>query len=182
MINQGKAIKSVLFILMCILLGPGADRMALAEVASPSRQKATISIGSRCSEAPSCVIVGGTHILEWKSTAPAKIIVVCIHGLGLCARAYKPLAQELSTAGIDGFGVNVREFGPDRDKPERAKLDCLDTIDDINKMLLSIRKDYPDYKVILVGESMGGALAVRIAAESPDLIDGLVVRHRPGNC
>ena len=113
-------------------------------------------------------------MLEWKSPSPSKIIVVCIHGLGLCARAYKPLAQELSAKGIDGFGVNVRGFGPDRDQPERAKLDCVDTLDDVRKLLAAIHKEHPDYKVFLIGESMGGALAVRIAAEHPELVDGAV--------
>ncbi len=113
-------------------------------------------------------------MLEWKSQAPAKVIVVCIHGLGLCARAYKPLAKELSAAGIDGFGVNVRGFGPDRDKPDRAKLNCAETVGDVRKLLTNIRKEQPDYKVFLIGESMGGALAIRIAAENPGLVDGVV--------
>lgn len=160
---------------MSILLALGVTSEVLADESDSTRQTATISIGSPCSEDPSCVIVAGTHMLEWKSANPTKIIVVCIHGLGLCARAYKPLAQELSAAGIDGFGVNVRGFGPDRDQQDRAKLDCVDTVDDVSKMLVSLHKEHPDYKVFLVGESMGGALAIRIAAENPKLVDGLVV-------
>lgn len=113
-------------------------------------------------------------MLEWKSPAPAKIIVVCIHGLGLCARAYQPLAKELSAVGIDGFAVNVRGFGPDREQPDRAKLNCADTVDDVSKLLAQIHKEHPDYRVFLIGESMGGALAIRIAAENPALVDGVV--------
>lgn len=131
-------------------------------------------IGAQCTQDPACVIVGETHMLEWSSPAPAKIVVVCIHGLGLCAKAYKPLAQELSAAGIDGFGVNVRGFGPDRDKPDRAKLNFVETVGDVSKLLTNIHKKDPDYKVFLVGESMGGALAIRIAAENPGLVDGVV--------
>jgi alpha-beta hydrolase superfamily lysophospholipase len=113
-------------------------------------------------------------MLEWRSSAPAKIIVVCIHGLGLCAKAYKPLAGELSAAGIDGFGVNVRGFGPDTNKPELSKLDCVKTVDDVSELLTNIHENYPGYRVYLVGESMGAALAIRIAALHPGLIDGLV--------
>ncbi|MBZ0186165.1 MAG: lysophospholipase, partial [Candidatus Obscuribacterales bacterium] len=113
-------------------------------------------------------------MLEWKSPAPSRIFVVCIHGLGLCARAYKPLAKELSAAGIDGFGVNVRGFGPDRDQADRSKLDCVKTVGDVAELLESIHREHPDYKVILIGESMGGALAIRIAAEYPQLVDGVV--------
>lgn len=160
--------------LVCALLGLGDSFPALADECHASATPVSMSIGARCTEDPSCVIVGETHMLEWKSPASAKIVVVCIHGLGLCARAYKPLAKELSAAGIDGFGVNVRGFGPDRGKPERAKLDCVQTVDDVAQMLSRIRKEQPDYKVFLVGESMGGALAIRIAAENTALVDGVV--------
>lgn len=157
-----------------------ADGCNASSVSSASAVGSGISpnsvskIGARCKEDPSCVVVGGTHILEWKSPASAGIIVVCIHGLGLCARAYKPLAKELSDAGIDGFGVNVRGFGPDRDQPGRVKLDLVDTVGDVRQLLESIHNEHPDYKVFLVGESMGGALAVRIAAENDGLVDGVV--------
>lgn len=134
----------------------------------------TAPVGVQCTEEPSCVIVGETHMLQWKSHVPSKIMVICIHGLGLCARAYKPLSKELSEAGIDGFGVNVRGFGPDRDKPERAKLDCVATVGDIQKLLTSIHKDHPDFRVFLIGESMGGAIALRVAVENPELVDGVV--------
>lgn len=129
---------------------------------------------TRCTEDPSCVLVGETHMLEWKSSAPTKVVVVCIHGLGLCARAYKPLAKELSDSGIDGYGINVRGFGPDRGNPERAKLNCTETVGDVRELLVGIRKSQPDYRIFLVGESMGGALAIRIASENPQLVDGVI--------
>jgi alpha-beta hydrolase superfamily lysophospholipase len=176
MVIQAKAIKTIYLILLCSFLSLSSSSQALENecVTVPKVSSSSSSIGSRCAEDPACVIVGGTHMLEWKSPTPAKIVVVCIHGLGLCARAYKPLAQELSAVGIDGFGVNVRGFGPDRDKPDRAKLNCVETVGDVSQLLTSIRKEHPDYKVFLIGESMGGALAIRIAAENPDLIDGVI--------
>ena len=160
--------------LLSVLLTLGFTSQALADECVANEQFAATSIGSRCKEDPACVIVGGTHVLEWRSPSPAKIVVVCIHGLGLCARAYKPLAQELSAAGIDGFGVNVRGFGPDRDKSDRAKLNCVKTVDDVTKLLESIRREHPEHKVILIGESMGGAISMRVAAEHPELVDAVV--------
>lgn len=140
------------------------------------RQSASVftPLSMPCTEEPSCVIVGGTHMLAWKSSTSSKIVVVCIHGLGLCAKAYKPLAQELSAAGIDGFSVNVRGFGPDKEQSEHAKLNCLATVDDVSKLLTSIHRTRPDCKIFLIGESMGGALALRIACENPKLVDGII--------
>ncbi|HNB24772.1 MAG TPA: alpha/beta fold hydrolase, partial [Candidatus Melainabacteria bacterium] len=160
--------------LVVALLASNIAVPAWADECTPNAATGANAIGARCTEDPSCVIVGETHMLEWKSPTPAKTVVVCIHGLGLCARAYKPLGKDLSANGIDGFGVNVRGFGPDRGLPERAKLDCVKTVNDVAELLRNIRREQPDYKVFLVGESMGGALAIRIAAENPTLVDGVV--------
>lgn len=113
-------------------------------------------------------------MLEWRSQTPLKVVVVCLHGLGLCARAYKPLADKLSQAGIDGFGVNVRGFGPDRSNPEHSRLDCVKTVGDVRELLKNIRKAQPESRLFIMGESMGGALAIRIAAENPELVDGVI--------
>ncbi|QQR57270.1 MAG: alpha/beta fold hydrolase [Candidatus Melainabacteria bacterium] len=170
-----KSTKAIYSVFLSVFLAIVHSFPTLAdECTTIGASSSTSSIGARCTAEPSCVIVGETHMLEWKSPNPAKIIVVCIHGLGLCARAYKPLAQELSIAGIDGFGVNVRGFGPDRVKTEYAKLNCLETVGDVNKLLLNIHKEHPDFKVYLIGESMGGALAIRIAAENPTLVNGVI--------
>lgn len=174
MANQAKANRAICLTLLCVLIALSFGSAAWSEECSPTGVPSSSHIGARCTEDPACVIVGETHMLEWKSPAPAKIVVVCIHGLGLCAKAYKPLAKALSAAGIDGFGVNVRGFGPDRDKPERAKLNCVETVGDVSSLLASIHRERPDYKIFLIGESMGGALSIRIAAENPALVGGVV--------
>ena len=130
--------------------------------------------GTACTVDPQCVVVGDSHMLVWKSSMPGGIVVVCIHGLGFCAKAYKALSEKLTAAGIDGYGVNVRGFGPDRNNSQYARLNCVKTVSDVCELLTNIRKAYPDHRVFLLGESMGGALAVRIAAENPALIDGVV--------
>lgn len=175
-LNRVKRAKSTKFsrLLLVSTLVMLSQTAALYVPADPAMAADACQIGSPCATDPACKIVGDTHMLEWKSKAPAKIIVVCIHGLGLCAMAYKPLAKELSEVGVDGYGVNVRGFGPDRDRADRAKLNCIDTVNDIGKLLADLRNHYPHYKVYLLGESMGGALAIRTAAEYADLIDGVV--------
>jgi pimeloyl-ACP methyl ester carboxylesterase len=47
----------------------------------------------------------------------------------------------------------------------------------------ALRRQNPDVPLFLVGESLGGALALRLAARNPDLYDGLIlaapaIRHR----
>lgn len=174
MATLGKTIRTFCSGLLCVMTALAFGGAAWSEDNPTTCAPASSPVGARCTEDPACVVVGETHMLEWKSPVPAKIVVVCIHGLGLCAKAYKPLAKELSAAGIDGFAVNVRGFGPDRGKPDRAKLNCVETVTDVTKLLANIHRERPGYKVFLVGESMGGALAIRIAAEHPELVDGAV--------
>ena len=163
---------------ICILLFPLVSLAHGENEGADACQKTSSSVsaglGTLCTKEPSCTIVGQTHMLVWKSRAPENIVLVCIHGLGLCARAYQPLARDFSEAGIDGFAVNVRGFGPDRDKPGHEKLDPLATIADVKELLTRIRAERPTCRIFLLGESLGGALALQIAAENPELIDGLV--------
>jgi alpha-beta hydrolase superfamily lysophospholipase len=114
-------------------------------------------------------------MLQWKSDGSARVFVVCIHGLGLCARAYKPLAEEFAHAGIDGCAINVRGFGPDRADRSYSKLDLVKTSADLKALLLAVRRSYPEYRICLLGESMGGALSVRVTADNPDLVDCLLL-------
>ena len=53
-------------------------------------------------------------------------------------------------------------------------LDMKACVQDLISVIGLMRRDYPDLKIFLLGESMGGALAMRVAAEDPDIIDGLV--------
>jgi acylglycerol lipase len=53
-------------------------------------------------------------------------------------------------------------------------LDMNACVDDLISVIGLIKRDYPGKPVFLLGESMGGALALRIAADEPDIIDGLV--------
>jgi acylglycerol lipase len=178
--DEGFYVKQVIYFLVAFMLSTLHAPAAAAAPPSGSQERGGVQAdrkpvcGRTCTEDSQCVIVGGSHMLVWNSPSPAGLVVVCIHGLGFCARAYKGLAEKLSEAGIDGYGVNVRGFGPDRNDRQHAKLDCLETAKDVGELLRGIRKAEPGKRIILVGESMGGAIALRIAAESPDLIDGVV--------
>jgi acylglycerol lipase len=135
---------------------------------------ANAALAEQCDEHPSCQVVGSSHVLAWQSSAPSDITVVCVHGLGLCASAYQPLAEEFCKAGINGYAINVRGFGPDRTADGRSKVDCVQTISDLADLLKEIRTNNPRAKLYLIGESMGGAIVIRAAAQHPELVDGII--------
>ncbi len=103
-----------------------------------------------------------------------KAILVCIHGLGLHHRAYESFAKRICKEGITVVSFDVRGFGSFLESKGNETLDMDGCVSDIINVLTELRQDYKGLPLFLLGESMGGALALRVAAKSPELIDGVV--------
>ncbi len=98
--------------------------------------------------------------------------VLCIHGLTLHKDSYARLANRTSEMGIATYAMDVRGFGDFRNIPGKDKFDIDGTFDDIEHNLLAIRSKYPTLPVFVLGESMGGAIALQASAKFPHLVDG----------
>lgn len=115
------------------------------------------------------------NLLEWKSAEPKDAYILCIHAWGLSAREFNDFGAVMSAHGFDTAAIDVRGFGLDRKKHGMKRIDFPGTVQDISKLLGSVRKRNPDKKIFVVGESMGGALALKVGADFPDLVDGVIV-------
>ena len=100
-------------------------------------------------------------------------VILCIHGLGMHKGSYDELGKLMAAKGITVYAIDVRGFG-DWHLNGNEQLDFAQTFLDIKKTLEDIRKRYPQSKVFLLGESMGGAIALQAAAKYPQLISGLI--------
>ncbi|MBY0549316.1 MAG: lysophospholipase [Candidatus Obscuribacterales bacterium] len=100
--------------------------------------------------------------------------VLCLHGLTLHKDSYARLANRLSSTGIATYAMDTRGFGDFRKIAGKDRIDFNGTFADVRQNLLYIRKAHPDLPVFLVGESMGGALALQSAAKNPELVDGVL--------
>jgi len=105
---------------------------------------------------------------------PPKAALLCIHGLGLNSKAYSNFGRRLSHRGISVFAIDVRGFGSWMKSQGNTKLDFDATLRDVKTALETIHQANPGLPVFLLGESMGGAIAIRAASEYPDLIQGLI--------
>lgn len=112
-----------------------------------------------------------------KSANP-KMIVLCVHGLTAHGRAYDELAANLARNGylvvapdLPGSGELYRNKDTDIDY-DRG-------ISSITALAQTLRTQYPKVPIIGLGESLGAALVVRLAAEHPDLVDGIVLSNPP---
>lgn len=97
-------------------------------------------------------------------------IALEIHGFALNKESYAPLSIALGKRGIATEAIDVRGFG----SQSSSRLDFDLSSSEIIDRLVSIRKASTNKKIILVGESMGGALALVVAAARPDLVDGVI--------
>ncbi len=102
-----------------------------------------------------------------------KAVILCIHGLGLHKGTYDDFGKRMASEGIPVFAIDVRGFG-DFHLHGDDKLDLEQTMLDIKQTLELIRKQYPNSAVFLLGESMGGAIALKATALYPNLITGLI--------
>ncbi|MDR3613597.1 MAG: alpha/beta fold hydrolase [Candidatus Obscuribacterales bacterium] len=121
------------------------------------------------------LIGGDVPIASWHDqTVEPWAALLCIHGLGLHKESFAPLGKRLSALGIATYAMDVRGFGSWMNTKEHKQVDFEQTMRDVLASLKAMRQAHPDLPIVILGESMGGAIALQAAALYPDEIDGLV--------
>jgi alpha-beta hydrolase superfamily lysophospholipase len=103
-----------------------------------------------------------------------KALIVTIHGLGLHHGAYTPFAEKVQHGGFGVISFDVRGFGSYRNDEIYQQVDFKAILIDLRRILSELRQDYKNIPIFVLGESMGGAIALRIASLYPELVDGVV--------
>ncbi len=123
----------------------------------------------------SCCGASHAHGLYWMDPrVPTRADLLCIHGLGLCAKGYEPFGKRMAQEGIATYAMDVRGFGPQSHAGKGDKLDLNETVADVRDVLETIHGRHPDRPIFLLGESMGGSIAIRTAALYPESMSGLI--------
>jgi len=107
-------------------------------------------------------------------SVPQKALMLCVPGLGLHHRAFQSFAERIIGQGFTVVSFDVRGFGSYVQAKGHDHLDMKACVTDLISVIGLMRRDYTGKPIFLLGESMGGALAIRVAADEPDIIDGLV--------
>lgn len=100
--------------------------------------------------------------------------MLCIHGLGLANDAYTGFGKHMASLGVATYAIDVRGFGSWMRAEGHQQVDFKACLQDVQGALKAIRRANPGLPVFLLGESMGGAIALQATALYPDLIDGLI--------
>lgn len=103
-----------------------------------------------------------------------KVILLCVHGLGLNSNSFEDFGQQMKKEGIGTFAVDVRGFGTWMQLKGKGKCDFASCLKDVEKALITLHTAYPAKPIVVLGESMGGAIAMRVVAEHQELADGLI--------
>lgn len=101
-------------------------------------------------------------------------VLLCIHGLSLHAKSFEAFGKAMSHVGVPSYAMDVRGFGSWQNAQGASHLDFEKAFADIKNTLEAVRRSNPGLPVVLVGESMGGAIALQATAANPELIDGLI--------
>ena len=99
--------------------------------------------------------------------------VVALHGFGDYSNAFRELGEKLAAAGVAVYAIDQRGFGaaPDRGFWHGAERMATDA----ETMVRLVKRALPGKPVYLLGESMGGAVAM-LALSAPDTVaDGAVL-------
>ena len=104
----------------------------------------------------------GTELIAW--TVPpmrGKPVVIYFHGNGGSLQHRVPRFRPLVADGTGLVALSYRGYGGSKGSPSEAGL-----IEDGQAAYDFARKQYPDTKIVLWGESLGTGVAVAIAAEN----------------
>jgi|GEM_PF-141189 len=115
----------------------------------------------------------GRPFRVWRQADPT-LIVLGIHGFNDYSKAFAPLAEALQGTGARVYAYDQRGFGTNPDAGQWPGDQTL--IDDIRAVARGLKQQYPTVPLVVMGESMGGALVLRAASEPDGLTaDALVL-------
>jgi alpha-beta hydrolase superfamily lysophospholipase len=119
-------------------------------------------------------------IRVWKNKQGAlRGVVVAVHGLTQHAGTFDTFANQLSQTGFTFVGLDMRGHGkwyhtaPWSDTGKTC--DFKQSVVDMVNLISQIRAHLPNTPIYCLGESVGSAVAIRVASQRPDLINGLIL-------
>ena len=110
---------------------------------------------------------------SWGDLENPDAVILALHGMGDYANAFMELGEQIGPKGIAIFAYDQRGFGRSPSRPFWAGAASM--VNDASDVLTLLRARYPDKPVYLLGNSMGGAVAIITAATRGHLMDGLVL-------
>lgn len=114
-------------------------------------------------------------VVGWLPTQqPPRGAILCVHGLGLDNHAFTPFGFQMSAKGYAVYAMDVRGFGAWLTTPGQEELRLNEAINDVGSILGLISERHRGVPTYLLGESMGGAIALRAGAKYQQNLHGVI--------
>jgi alpha-beta hydrolase superfamily lysophospholipase len=110
----------------------------------------------------------------WRAGGEPLAVILALHGMNDSRDAWEYPAPELAAHGITVIAPDQRGFGETKDRGHWPGTQALVT--DAQEMVTMVRQQYPRTRLILMGESMGAAVLMCLAASGRPLpVDGYIL-------
>lgn len=123
---------------------------------------------------PVGLVPGNPPALTWKPEGAPRGVVLCLHELGFYNGVFDNLGTRLAKEGLVVYAIDLRGFGGWSNDSKDTRMDLDNTLQDVKGSVEVLHKLHEKIPVFVLGEAMGGALALKAAAEYPDLIQGTI--------
>jgi acylglycerol lipase len=128
-------------------------------------------------------------VYTWKKPGMApRGVILAVHGLAMHGKCYEQLGRILADRGYVFVSTDLRGYGSylntDHkfcDSAKHSVADCKTrtnydkSYEDLATLSRKLKERYATVPLFAMGESLGGALVIRLAASHPELVDGLVL-------
>jgi alpha-beta hydrolase superfamily lysophospholipase len=119
---------------------------------------------------------GGLEIYwqAWLPEGEPRAVIVLAHGASEHGGRYAWTGEELNKRGYAVYAIDHRGHG--RSAGDRAVIDRMhNAVEDLHTLVERAQGAYPGRPLVLLGHSMGGAVALAYTAEHEDALDALVL-------
>jgi len=150
--------------------------VALASACAPVVRSAGPRIADPSLDGDALIAADGDRLAlqSWSPEGEPRAVILALHGFNDYANAFDQPAQTWARDGIATYAYDQRGFG--RDDAAGLWAGEATLIDDAATAVALIRARHPGTPVFLLGESMGGAVAILAAAHDPPVdVDGLIL-------
>jgi acylglycerol lipase len=126
--------------------------------------------------------VGQIPLRSWIAPeVQPQAVLLCLHGLGLNSGSFDAFARRMAPLGFVVYAMDLRGFGEWMHDGRKARgLNFPAATNDVGKILHHISKRSAGLPMFVLGESMGGAMAVHVAALYPNYLSGVVASAPSG--
>lgn len=120
------------------------------------------------------------HVRTWAPASPPRGVVVIAHGFAEHGGRYAAVAEHLVTEGLAVVAADHRGHGLSEGR-RTSVVRFADYVDDLTTVVTRARDRWASQRLVLLGHSMGGLIALDFAVRPNPPLDGLVL-SAPAAC